>query len=329
VLDIHYYPGSSDAATCVQFHRVFFDRNYVYPEANGVHTVTGGWDTSINKEFIFGRCTDWMTKYMGANNGVGLAVTECGMASTNANVQAVWYASTMGEFMKNGVEIFTPWSWNVGMWETIHLFSRYNQENFVQATSQDETLISAYPTVNATTDSMTVVLVNRSLTLAKTVNLNFAGYTIDDRTYSMYSLSKLGTAETFVSHTTNALVKTNVTASGNQINIELAPLSVNAIILKGLNTAIKPELEKTSFKASVYPNPATDQVHLDFSLPESSPMNIGLFNANGQLLRTISNAVFEAGSHQIDLNMDNLSAGVYWIRLQSDQSIQTIKIIKK
>ena len=39
VLDIHYYPGSSDAATCLQFHRVFFDRNYIYPEANGVHTV--------------------------------------------------------------------------------------------------------------------------------------------------------------------------------------------------------------------------------------------------------------------------------------------------
>ena len=102
---------------------------------------------------------------MGTNHEIKLAVTECGMNSTNANVRAVWYASTMGEFMKNGVEIFTPWSWDIGMWETLHLFSRYNQENFVQATSQDETMISAYPTVNQTTDSMTVVLVNRSLTL--------------------------------------------------------------------------------------------------------------------------------------------------------------------
>ena len=117
VLDIHYYPETSDAAKCVQLHRVFFDRNYDYPEANGVHTVNGGWDSNINKEYILGRCSDWLTKYMGANHGVGLAVTETGMKSTNANVQAVWYASILGEFMKNGVEIFTPCElgyWHVG-----------------------------------------------------------------------------------------------------------------------------------------------------------------------------------------------------------------------
>ena len=96
VIDIHYYPGSTDAATCLQFHRVFFDRSYVYPEANGVHTVTGGWDTSINKEYVFGRCADWLTKYMGANHGVTFGVTETGMASKDANVQAIWYASTIG-----------------------------------------------------------------------------------------------------------------------------------------------------------------------------------------------------------------------------------------
>ena len=175
VLDIHYYPETTDAAKCVQLHRVFFDRDYAYPEANGVHTVTGGWDSSINKEYILGRCSDWLTQYMGANHGVGLAVTETGMKSTNANVQAVWYASTMGEFMKNGVEVFTPWSWDIGMWETLHLFSRYNQKNYILATSQNETLISAYPTINTASDSMTVVLVNRSLTEKQTVDLNFSG----------------------------------------------------------------------------------------------------------------------------------------------------------
>ena len=327
VIDIHYYPGSTDAATCLQFHRVFFDRSYVYPEANGVHSITGGWDTSINKEYVLGRCADWLTKYMGANHGVTFGVTETGMASTNANVQALWYASTMGEFMKNGVEIFTPWSWNTGMWEALHLFSRYNKGNYVQATSQNETLVSAYPTVNETSDSMTVVLVNRSLTLNQKINLNFAGYTINDGTYSMYSLSKLGTVETFVSHTKNALVKSDVTAGSNLIAVDLAPLSVNTIILKGMVTAVKPGLKMNDFKASVYPNPASDQVHLRFSLPERSQVKIDLFKANGQLIKSIGNIVYESGAQSTEISLKGLSSGIYWIKLTSESNSQSFKLI--
>jgi len=329
VIDLHYYPGSTDAATCLQFHRVFFDRSYVYPEANGVHAVTGGWDNSITKEYVLGRCADWLTKYMGANHGVTLGVTETGMASTNANVQALWYASTMGEFMRNGVEIFTPWSWNVGMWEALHLFSRYNKGNYVQATSQNETLISAYPTINETTDSMTVALVNRSLTMTQTVNLNFAGYILADGTYSMYSLSKLGTTETFVSHIKNALVKSNVTAVSNIVTIDLPPLSVNSIILKGLNTAVIPVIKKNSFKASVYPNPANEMVHLSFSLPERSKLRIDLINPNGQVLKTISNRVYESGTQTTEFNLKGIASGIYWIRLASESDSQTMKLVVK
>ena len=329
VLDIHFYPGDTDAATSVQLHRVFFDRTYIYPGANGVRTVNGGWDTNINKEYILGRCSDWLTKYIGANHGITFGVTETDNASTNPNVQAVWYASTMGEFMKQGVEIFTPWSWKVGMWETLHLFSKYNQENYVQATSADETLVSAYPTVNNSADSMSVVLVNRSLTEKKQINLNFTGYPIEDRTYSMYSLSKLTNTETFVSHTKNTLIKSDVTAQNNKITLELAPLSVNTVVLKGLTTSLKPIIVKGNFKASVYPNPTKGLVHLDFSFPEGGPLSIGLFNINGQLLKTISNEIYEAGNHQIDLNTESLSGGVYWIKFESSKNVQTVKLIKK
>jgi hypothetical protein len=328
VLDIHYYPGSSDPATCLQFHRVFFDRNYVYPEANGLRTLNGGWDTSLTKEYILGRCSDWLIKYMGANHGVGLAVTETALNSSNANVQAAWYASTMGEFMKNGVEVFTPWGWNVGMWETLHLFSRYNKGNYVQATSQNESLVSAYPTVNAAADSMTVVVVNRSLTEKKTVNLTFAGYLLQNRAYSMYSLYGLTSTETFVSHTNNKLVKKDVVPALNQITVELEPLSVNSIILKAAPTSAETKVLNDKLKTSIYPNPATDQVSLDFKLPERGKLTIGLFQSNGTLLYTISDEIFDAGDHQLDFSTAHLSSGIYLIKIQSGNDNQTLKLIK-
>jgi len=328
VLDIHYYPGSTDAAKCVQFHRVFFDRDYDYPEANGVHTVTGGWDTSINKEYIFGRCSDWLNQYLGTNHGVGLAVTESGLASTNANVQAVFYASTMGEFMKNGVEVYTPWSWNVGMWETLHLFSRYNQKYFVQAASQNEQLVSVYPTVNNTADSITVVLVNRSLNDKQTVNLNFNGIKVNPDSYGMYSISGLGATETFSSHFNNALKKSQVQATASAMTVELAPLSVNSIVMKSLVMGTSPEIKKSEFKAKVYPNPANDKAYLDFTLPEESRMTIELFNSNGQVIKTIANAFFETGNHQIGINTNGLPGGIYWVRFSSETNVTTIKLIK-
>lgn len=328
LLDIHYYPGSTDAAKCVQFHRVFFDRDYDYPEANGVHTVNGGWDASINKEYILGRCSDWLTQYLGPNHGVGLAVTESGLASTNANVQAVFYASTLGEFMKNSVEIYTPWSWNVGMWETLHLFSRYNQKYFVQAVTQNEPLVSAYPTVNSTADSITVVLVNRSLTDKQTVNLNLSGFKINPDTYGMYSISGLGTTETFVTHINNGLKKSQVQATANALTVELAPLSVNSIVMKSLVMGTSPEIKKGKFNAKIYPNPANDEVNLDFTLPEKSRMNIEFFNSSGQLLKTIANSVLDTGDHQFVFNSNPYPDGIYWIRLCSESNIETVKLIK-
>jgi hypothetical protein len=329
VLDIHFYPGTSDATQSMQLHRVFFDRTYVFPEANGVHTVNGGWDTSINKEYILGRCSDWLVKYLGPNHGVSLGVTEMDIKSTDPNVQAIWYASTMGEFMKNGAEIFTPWSWKVGMWEALHLFSRYNQANYVQATSSDETTVSAYPTIDNNNDSISVVLINRSLTEKKLVTLYFTDYVVTPGSCPMYTLSKLGTTETFVSHAKNALVKSGVEASMNQITVELAPMSVNTIVQRAFAMAVSPDLKKNTFKANAYPNPATDQVHLDFSLPEKSRVKVDLYGGNGQQIKTITNSAFQSGNQNTEFNMNEVPQGVYWIKLTSDKDSQTLKLIKK
>ena len=144
----------------------------------------------------------------------------------------------------------------------------------------------------------------------------------------MYSLSGLPATETFVSHSNNKLVKTEVTAALNQITVELAPLSVNSIILKAAPTSAQTKLTEGKLKTKIYPNPATNEVNLSFSIPEKGKLTIELFQANGILLKTISNEVIDAGSHQIDWNTSTLSSGIYFIRFTSDNDTQTIKLIK-
>ena len=326
VLDIHYYPSSSKPEELVQFYRVFFDRTYIYPEANGVKTVNGGWDNSQNKEYVLGRCNDWLKKYMGANHTVKFGVTETGINSNNANVQASWYASTMGEFMKNGVEIFTPWSWTVGMWETVHLFSRYAHDNFVDATWTQETYVSAYPTINETSDSMTIFLVNRHLTETKNIQIDVRDFIIKDEPVFLYTLSKLPATETFVSRSQNALKKKELSKPVFHISAELEPLSVNAITLRAATTSAN-KIKSESFDLKVFPNPSQGKINIEFFMAEESPVHIELFSSNGQKLKTISGSQTFTGKNQIEGDLTNYPTGIYWITVRTDSVAETRKFI--
>jgi hypothetical protein len=326
VLDIHYYPSSSKPEELVQYYRVFFDRTYIYPEANGVKTVTGGWDSSQNKEYILGRCSDWLIKYMGANHTVKFGVTECGLETTNANVSASWYASTLGEFMKNGVEVFTPWSWKPGMWETIHLFSRYGFNNYIGAVSTDELNVSAYPTINSGNDSVTIFLVNRHLTETKNIQIDLKNFNIKNEPINFYTLSKLPTTETFVSHAQNALKVKQIINPQYNIDLQLEPLSVNAIVLRAAPTGIQEKVsKKTTMK--VFPNPADKTLTIEVNPNNTAVLSVGLFNINGQLMGRLSEGYCTGGLHQFKYDISNYPQGIYLLKVNDGKSVYTEKII--
>lgn len=232
VLDIHFYPAETIPADIVQLHRVFFDENYNYPGANGVKRSGDGiWDNSITKEYIFKRCNDWLEEYMGPGHGVKLSVSEIGIEGSDPDLTASWYASTIGEFAKNGVEILTPWTWKRGMNEVLHLFSHYSENFYIDGASSQEMYVSAYPTISADRDSLTVFIVNRHLTEMKDITLNLNNFPVQDGIYKMYQLYDLPLQETFVSHTVNALHVSDLIITNNRIEIQIPPLSVTAVVL--------------------------------------------------------------------------------------------------
>ena len=281
VLDIHYYPSSTASNDVVQYHRVFFDRNYAYPEANGIKRTASGWDATQNKEYIFGRCQDWLTQYLGANHGVKLGMTETGLNESNTSTtHAVWYASMLGEFMNNEVEIFTPWSWHTGMWEILHLFSRYNQTTSVESISSNEQNVSVYTTVNTTNDTLTAALVNRS-TSAQTVTVDFKNFIFSPQQAVAYTLSNLPTSETFISHTSNALTPLSNSTSNNKLTVTLPALSVSSVGLKGRQGSVG---IKTISDADiqVFPNPSNG----GFNVKTSVETTVSVYNFVGQLMGT-------------------------------------------
>jgi hypothetical protein len=323
VLDLHYYPGTSDSTKLMQMHRVYFDKTYNFPEASGASMANGGWDTSIKKEYILERGRAWLTKYFGPNHNIGLGVTETGINSKNPNVQAIFYASVMGEFMKNGGELFTPWSWNVGMWETLHLFARYNKSICVQSPSSQEEFVNAYSSINSTSDSLVVTLINRSTTTEKTTKVNFPNFKLNEESFTSLTLKNLPKTETYVSHTKNALIKSTVTKTGNSVDVTLAPLSITTLILKGAydNTVSSPSLKNgNSFK--IYPNPAKNELYIesgDFQYDK-----IEIIDMNGKLIQS-KQVSFEPKT-RLPISLPD---GIYCLKISNKKDFYTRNFIIK
>ncbi|OWV23731.1 Por secretion system C-terminal sorting domain-containing protein [Fibrobacter sp. UWB16] len=241
VFDIHWYPTEKDYESRVNWHRVLFDTTYNYPGANGIKMVGGNWDNKITKEYIFKRINDWLEKYFGKDHGITLGITETDLNDSDPMVTALIYASFLGTMQDNGVEIFTPWTWGDGMYETVHLFSRYGHPNRVQSTSSNDSLVSAYSSISNKGDSLTVIFVNRAEKDAQEINLDLANFA-SDGTVKTLTLQNLQ-GETFVSHTSNALKENAVeanaqggttTATGYSINrfkMTLPAKSITAVLL--------------------------------------------------------------------------------------------------
>ena len=321
VLCIHFYPSETNAADILQLHRVFFDETYVYPGANGIKTMNGGWDNTLTREYIFARCNQWLTTYFGENHGIGLGLSETGINTTNANLTACWYASQLGEFMQHGVTLFSPWDWKPGMYEVLHLNTKYNHAISIPATSTDEELVSAYATINSTGDSMTVQLVNRSQTASKSISINTGTFPPSAKPHPVCSISNLPQqTETFVSAGNNAMQQTFVTPVEGTVTLTLPPLSVQTVVLEGtLQTALE-TLEADT--PQLYPNPAGEVLYIK----TTKAAQLQLYDLAGRCLQTYDAA--KPGVHTLSLH--NLSPGHYLLNSHTKgEQPRTMRFIKK
>lgn len=230
VYAVHFYLSATVRADVLQQHRLLWDTTYLDPNANGVYQVNGGWDTSIKHQMFFKRIQDWVDKYFGKGNGIKVGATEGaldGTVSSDPSMTATWYASMLGTFADHGAEIFSPWSWYPGMWEVLHLFSRYGQSDRVTSVSSYDTLVSAYSSISKTSDSMTVILVNRGPT-AQSAQVTLSGFVPFGSGKSLQLANLAG--ETFVSHTQNALKQGTVSVASGAFSADLPAYSVTACL---------------------------------------------------------------------------------------------------
>ena len=79
---------------------------------------------------------------------------------------------------------------------------------------------------------------------------------------------------------------------------------------------------------AVYPNPAGAATTISFQQERAGPISVAVLDATGRLVRSlIREKVYPAGPQQLPLPLADLGAGIYLIRLESEQGTRTEKLV--
>ncbi|MDO9257690.1 MAG: C25 family cysteine peptidase [Bacteroidales bacterium] len=96
----------------------------------------------------------------------------------------------------------------------------------------------------------------------------------------------------------------------------------------------KVEFEFTGFNTSVenglsvYPNPFTDKLYIEYTLKSAGQVKIVIYNSLGNEVSIIENSEKTAGTHKAVTDGCHWAAGIYTCKIISNQGVQLVKVIK-
>lgn len=95
--------------------------------------------------------------------------------------------------------------------------------------------------------------------------------------------------------------------------------------VKGATTDPTTKVSPAPASLSLYPNPAKDLVKLAYVLPTDEALQLHIYNAEGRLVQN-KNLPVSAGSHEISIEIRNLSSGIYLVQFRNSYLQQSIKL---
>lgn len=82
-----------------------------------------------------------------------------------------------------------------------------------------------------------------------------------------------------------------------------------------------------SLPISIYPNPATGQFNLTFTLDSPSKVNLDVFNNLGEVVTQILDEEMSRGEHRVIWNATGMPPGIYFYKLKADNVSSTGKMV--
>ena len=72
---------------------------------------------------------------------------------------------------------------------------------------------------------------------------------------------------------------------------------------------------------SLYPNPAIDKFYAILQVPIESNITIEIIDSEGRLIKNVyDDYIFMSGTHQLEININELSQGFYFLRVSDNRN---------
>lgn len=107
---------------------------------------------------------------------------------------------------------------------------------------------------------------------------------------------------------------------GNNLYVDDINVSVAAVSTE--------EVAALDAKVRIMPNPVHNQMMVEFDLPESTTLDMMIFNALGQPVQQVAVGTFE-GMNTLTVNTSDFAAGMYFLKLVTDKGMTTKRFIVK
>ena len=205
---------------------------------------------------------------------------------------------------------------------------------------------NAYTVTNHPEGTQPVVILNEATGKLKIIyaSLENGG----DLFYKESSMSAISFSSAFTLFHTSGVAYDYTTSTHQNYSDEIVIIASNVNTLDGITLiasdiasiglqAAKFKKQATEMEAAsltnatlVYPNPFTSQAVLSFSLPSDDNYTVSLYNTSGTIVSILKKGRSIPGSiNQVFLDGRNLSAGLYYIVIQTNKGKQTLKVIRR
>jgi len=158
------------------------------------------------------------------------------------------------------------------------------------------------------------------------INTGWAVGCNDYNPESMYKTTNGGLTWTAQSSGTTGVLK-QICFTSNSTGFIVG--SNNAILKlpnpSGINDFV--EIPKQSMLIQNYPNPFNNSTNISFDLPKDDLVNLSVYNAKGELVKTLVSGNQSAGMQSVTFDANGLNSGVYYYKLQTGDNAMTKKML--
>lgn len=105
------------------------------------------------------------------------------------------------------------------------------------------------------------------------------------------------------------------------------PVQTNTVVTTIVNPLSVNEMSHTKAPFSIYPNPSNNNFILNYVSAHDEKINLRILNTAGTLVKEI-NCFTKKGTNKIDLNMNAVNSGIYFIKISNNDKTVIQKLIK-